>query len=182
MSETATAALAERCLLSFAGVALIARPGFLFGYTIGTISLFAVGVALAGSVLSSGAYVFVREASKTEHTSVIIFYFALISAIGPIPLAWPQAVWPTAWEWLVLAGVGVTTQVAQVFLTRGLSLVPAGRAITVGYSQILFAALWGVVFFAEYPDLLTVVGGCLVVLGTAFVSFPEKKAVSIPIR
>jgi drug/metabolite transporter (DMT)-like permease len=83
---------------------------------------------------------------------------------------------------LVLAGVGVTTQVAQWFLTRGLSLVPAGRAITVGYSQILFAALWGILFFAEYPDLWTIAGACLVVLGTAFVSFPEKKAVSIPIR
>jgi drug/metabolite transporter (DMT)-like permease len=168
--------------LSFAGVILIARPGFLFGETMSTLSLYSVGVALAGSVLSSGAYVFVREASKTEHTTVIIFYFAFISAVGPIPLAWPQAVWPTTWEWLVLAGVGVTTQVAQWFLTRGLSLVPAGRAITVGYSQILFAALWGILFFAEYPDLWTIAGAFLVVLGTAFVSFPEKKAVSIPIR
>jgi drug/metabolite transporter (DMT)-like permease len=182
LKEPITKRVCGACLLSFVGVALIARPGFLFGETIGTISLLAVGVALAGSVLSSGAYVFVREASKTDHTTVIIYYFAFISAIGAIPLAWPQAVWPTAWEWLVLAGVGVTTQVAQWFLTRGLSLVPAGRAITVGYSQILFAALWGIIFFEEYPDLLTVVGGCLVVLGTAFVSFPEKKAVSIPIR
>jgi len=182
LKEPITSRVCGACLLSFAGVSLIARPGFLFSEAPSGLDLVAVGVVLLGSLLSSGAYVSVREASKTEHTSVIIFFFALISTIGSVPLALPDFVWPTAWELLVLAGVGVTTQVAQIFLTRGLSLVPAGRAMTVGYTQILFAALWGMLFFAEYPDLWTVAGAFFVVLGTAVVSFPEKKAVSIPIR
>ena len=182
LKEPITSRVCGACLLSFVGVTFIARPGFLFSGATSGLDLVAVGVVLVGSLLSSGAYVSVREASKTEHTSVIIFYFALISTMGSVPLAWPVAVWPTAWGWLVLAGVGVTTQVAQIFLTRGLSLVPAGRAMTVGYTQILFAALWGMLFFAEYPDLWTVAGALLVILGTAVVGFPEKKAVSIPIR
>ncbi len=182
LKEPITARVGGACLMSSLGVLLITRPGFLFAGSSAGLDMFAVGVVLVSSVLSSCAYVCVREASKTEQTSVIIFYFALISAFGPIPLALPVVIWPTAGEWLVLVGVGVATQVAQVFLTRGLRRIPAGRAITVGYAQILFAATWGMLFFAEYPDLMTVAGACLVVLGTVLVGFPEKKAVSIPIR
>jgi drug/metabolite transporter (DMT)-like permease len=161
------------------GVALIARPDFLFGGGSSNLDMVAVGIALVSSFLSSGAYISVRKASKTEHTLVIIFYFALFSTIFAILLAAPVALWPRGAEWLLLLGVGVTTQAAQICLTRGLSLIPAGRAITIGYAQILFAGLWGALFFFEYPDLWTVVGACLVVLGTAIVSI-RGRTVSAP--
>lgn len=182
LKEPVTSRVLGASLVSLSGVTLIARPSFLFGEAAIGLDLTAVGIALLGSMLSSGAYIAVRDASKTEHTLVIIFYFALISGIGPIPLAAPVAVWPTAMEWWTLLAVGITTQIAQVFLTRGLGLVPAGRAITVGYAQILFAATWGALFLAEYPDIWMVVGTCLVVLGTVVVSFPDKRVVSIPTR
>jgi drug/metabolite transporter (DMT)-like permease len=179
LGEPITSRVFVACFFSLAGVSLIARPDFLFGGVSSNLDLTAVGIALLGAVLSSGAYVSVRRASQTEHTWVIIYHFALYSTVGAIPLAAPVALWPRGAEWLVLLGVGVMTQAAQVCLTRGLSLVPAGRAITIGYAQILFAALWGAVFFAEYPDLLTVVGAVMVVLGTAIVSI-RGKTVSTP--
>jgi drug/metabolite transporter (DMT)-like permease len=157
-------------LVSFAGVALIARPGFLFGELSSDLNLMAVGIALVGALFSAGAYVAIREASKTDHAFVIIYYFALVSAIGPLPVVASGFVWPRGVDWLALLGVGVVTQIAQVCLTRGLSLVPAGRAMTIAYTQILFASLWGALFFAEYPDSWTVVGAVLVIVGAAAVS------------
>jgi drug/metabolite transporter (DMT)-like permease len=170
LREPVTSRVFAACFSSFVGVTLIARPAFLFGTSSAGLDLVAVAVALLGALLSSGAYVSVREASKTEHHLVIIFYFALFSAVGAVPLAVPVAIWPRGMEWIVLIAVGVTTQIAQVFLTRGLGLVPAGRAMTIGYTQILFAAIWGAIFFAEYPDIWTVIGACLVLVGTAIVS------------
>jgi drug/metabolite transporter (DMT)-like permease len=167
------------CFLSLVGVSLIARPDFLFGGGASNLDMAAVCVALISSFLSSGAYISVRKASKTEHTWVIIFYFALFSTLFGIPLAAPVALMPQGGEWLLLLGVGVTTQLAQMCLTRGLSLIPAGRAITIGYAQILFAGLWGALFFSEYPDLWTVVGACLVIFGTAIVSI-RGRTVSTP--
>jgi drug/metabolite transporter (DMT)-like permease len=179
LGEPITARVFGACFFSLAGVLLIARPDFLFGAGSSSLDLVAVGIALFSAVLSSGAYVSVRYASKTEHTLVIIFYFALFSTLGAIPLAAPVALWPRGAEWLVLLGVGVTTQAAQICLTRGLSLVPAGRAITIGYAQILFAALWGVLFFSEYLDLWTILGTCLIIMGTAIVSI-RGRTVSTP--
>jgi drug/metabolite transporter (DMT)-like permease len=180
LGEPVTRLVLGASLVSFTGVALIARPGFLFGGLASDLDLLAVGIALVGALLSSGAYVAVREASKTEHAFVIIYYFAFVTVIGPLPAVARFAVWPSGGEWLVLLGVGLATQLAQICLTRGLSLVPAGRAMTVAYTQILFAALWGALFFAEYPDGWTVVGALLVIIGAAAVSLRDRAALSAP--
>ena len=59
--------------------------------------------------------------------------------------------WPTPLEWLFLLLVGITAQGGQVFLTRGLQREPAGKATAIGYLQVVFAGLWGAVFFGELP-------------------------------
>jgi drug/metabolite transporter (DMT)-like permease len=51
-------------------------------------------------------------------------------------------------------------------LTRGLTLVPAGRATTIGYVQIVLAAAWGWLVFEERPTAWTIVGALLVAGGT----------------
>ena len=59
------------------------------------------------------------------------------------PLAAPVAaadfVWPTATGWLLLGAIGIVTQIAQIYMTRGLHLEPAGRATAVSYLQVVFA-------------------------------------------
>ncbi len=111
----------------------------------------------------------VREASKTEHALVIVFYFPLVTVPATAPF-WSGFVMPQGWQWLVLLGVGVSTLLGQVFLTRGLSLEPAARAMTIGYTQIVFVTLWGIVFFAEYLDLWSACGSLLVIAGTLAVA------------
>jgi drug/metabolite transporter (DMT)-like permease len=152
---------------SLTGVLLIARPDFLFGGNGARLDPLAVGIALTGAILSACAYVTVRRLSATEHPLVIVHYFAVVTTVGAIPTAAPNMVWPSPIAWLALAGVGVTTHVAQLCMTRGLSLEPAGRAMAIGYLQIVFAAVWGLLFFSERPDALSAVGATLIIGSTA---------------
>lgn len=152
-------------VISLFGVVLIARPGFLFGST-SQLSPLAVGIALTGALCSAGAYVSIRKMTA-EHPLVIVFYLPLVTLIATIPIAAPSLVWPTPIEWLVLVGVGITTQIAQVYMTHGLQMERAGRATAVGYLQVVFAAVWGALFFAEYPDRWSLLGGALI-LGSTF--------------
>ncbi len=55
---------------------------------------------------------------------------------------------------------------AQILMTRGLKLLPAGSATAIMYLQIVFSALWGVLFLAELPDRWTVAGSLSILLGT----------------
>lgn len=153
---------------SLGGVVLVARPAFLFGGQSAALDPLAVGVALTGALFSAGAYVAVRRASRTNDHMVIVFYFALVSTLGAIPFALSVWEWPTPAEWLTLLGIGIATQGGQVFLTRGLELERAGRAMAVGYLQIVFAAVWGALLFGEIPGPWSLAGG-LVIVGSTFV-------------
>lgn len=157
--------------LGLAGVALVARPGAALGAGLDPI---AVGVALGGALCSGLAYVTVRQLSRHEDPLVIVFYFPLVALPLAIPWTIPVAVWPTPLEWLVLLGVGVCTQIAQVCLTRGLSLERAGRASSVGYLQVVFAVAWGALVFGEPPGWPTLAGASLIVGGTLLVASTRR--------
>ncbi len=147
---------------SLAGVALIARPAFLFRQWPSEVSPWVAAVALTGALLTAIAYVSVRRLGRSEHPLVAILYFPLVSLPAAAVTAIPNWVAPTSREWLFLLGASCATQAAQVFLTRGLYREAAGRAASIAYLQVAFAALWGALVFAEIPDLGTVAGGSLI--------------------
>ena len=66
-------------------------------------------------------------------------------------------------EWLLLIGVGVTTQLAQVSMTKGLQMERTVRATTVGYLQVAFAVVWGVLVLGEIPDIWTLLGAITII-------------------
>jgi drug/metabolite transporter (DMT)-like permease len=152
-------------LLSLAGVVLVTHPAALFGGE-ARLNPWHVGIALAGALSAASAYTTIR-ALKDEHPLVVVFYLPVMTIPTAIPLlAGAAPRWPTPLEWLVLLGVGVSTQVAQLYMTRGLQMERAGRATSVGYLQIVFAAAWGILFFGEVPDAWSVAGAVLIVGST----------------
>lgn len=156
---------------SLAGVVLMTRPSFLFPGGAPVLDPVAVAIGLAGAILSASAYVAVRKLGQTEASLVIVFYFSLVSTVGAIPGTAVAALWPTPLEWLVLLGVGVSTQLGQVYMTKGLKRERAGRAMTVGYLQIVFAGAWGALFFGEIPGAWSLLGAGLVISGTALLAW-----------
>ena len=157
-------------LLSVVGVVLVVRPSFLFGRHAGDLDLVAVSVALTVSVLSAFAYVTIRKLRETEHFMVIVLYFAMVSAVAAIPLSVGQFVWPSPREWVLVLCVGVFTQIAQMSLTKGLLLERAGRAMSISYIQVVFAAIWGVLFFGDYLSLAGLAGAVLIFVGCLLVA------------
>ncbi len=159
------AAFAIACGLG--GVVLVVHPGVPLDSGADPAGL---AIALASATFSSIAYVTVRQLAKTEHALVIVFYFPLVATPLAIPWAAYDFVWPSAVDWLLLAGIGVTTQIGQVFLTKGLVIEKAGRATSVGYIQICFAVIWQLVIFGQMPGLGTLLGAALIIGGTLAVS------------
>ncbi len=162
-------------LVGLCGVVLVARPGFLFGAGAGLPPL-GLAAALAGSLAAAGAYTTVRHLRKFDHPLVIVFYFSLVAVPASLPFVLPVFVWPRGLEWLWLLSIGVTTQIAQVHMTRGLALVRAGPGTAVGYVQIAFAATWGALFFGERIALHTILGTLLVLGATLLVAFAAHRA------
>jgi drug/metabolite transporter (DMT)-like permease len=151
--------------LGWLGVLLVAQPaGLLPGGA--TLALVPVLIAVAGALFTAFAYVSVRSLGTSEHPLVIVFYFPLVALPLSLPLVALNPVLPTPAELLWLIGVGVFTQLGQVYLTRSLTALPAARATAISYVQVLFAGGWGWLLFGESIDSWTIAGAGLVLAAT----------------
>jgi drug/metabolite transporter (DMT)-like permease len=176
LKERVTPRVLAAIFTSLIGVSLIARPAFLFGADSSRIDPTVLLIALAAVVMSAAAYTTIRSLKGREHPLVIVFYFPLIAtplSIPPALLVWR---WPLWWEWLILLGIGVTTQLAQVLMTRGLMCEPAGRALSMNYLQIVFAFGWGILLLHERPDLWALGGTALIVASALGVLLTKDQA------
>lgn len=164
-------------LLGWIGVMLVMQPDWINSTTSAVmpeLPAIAVTLGLGGALLTALAYVSVRQLSAREHPLVIVFYFPLVSVPATLPMLWGQAIWPSPEQWLWLVGVGIFTQLGQIWLTEGLSALPAARATSINYVQVVFASLWGVLFFAE-PITVAVVLGAACVLGATLISLSARQ-------
>jgi drug/metabolite transporter (DMT)-like permease len=150
---------------SMAGVVLVAQPTFLFASG-APLDQVAVGVGIVGAIFSAIAYVVIRRLGSTEHHMVVVFYFPLVTGPASLPiLAFEGIVLPQGFEWLLLLGIGVAAQLGQIQITQGFKLETASRASSVTYLQIVLAYTWGVLFFGEYPNAISILGALLVLVG-----------------
>lgn len=165
------------CLaMAMVGVILITRPGFLFGSAASAYDTRDIAIALFGAVCSGAAYAAVRKMGSGEHPSVVVFYLPLVTFPIAIPFASTNWLVPTGTEWLYLLGVGAATQMAQVYMTKGLQAETAVRATTTGYLQIVFAGLWGALVLHERPSLWTLVGAAVIVGSALVLAFGKAHA------
>jgi drug/metabolite transporter (DMT)-like permease len=142
-------------LLGFAGVLLILKPGQ------GLFQPVAL-LGLCSAFFASVAQVGIRQLTRTEPATRIVFYFGLISTVvSALPLAqqWRN---PRPLLWGVLAAMGVLATLGQLALTRAYAHAPAGRVGPFIYTAVVFAALLDWVFWGALPDRLSIAGALVV--------------------
>jgi drug/metabolite transporter (DMT)-like permease len=141
-------------IVGFIGIALILKPGS---------GLFqAAGLAgLASGLLAALAMVGIRRMTVTEPVARIVFYFTTFGTlVSGVPLVWA---WKTPGGHLLwaLCVMGILAIMAQICLTKGYSLAPAGQVGPFNYGNVVFAALLGWLIWGETLDGLTLGGAVL---------------------
>ena len=165
LQEQLRKTIALAVLLGWLGILLVAQPDWL-GSGLHSLPLNAVLIALGGALFTALAYVCVRRLSSSEHPLVIILYFPMLSVPLTLPAVLQEGVMPVGAEWLWLLGVGLFTQLGQIWVTRGLSAMPAAQATSINYVQVVFAAVLGWLVFSESLNAGVVAGGVLVLAST----------------
>ncbi len=152
-------------ILGWFGIFLVVQPELITNERIPDL-LISVLIAISGAILTSLAYISVRQLSGREHPLVIIHYFPLISLPLTIPFLLTNFVMPQGIEWTLLLGIGLFTQIGQICITEGLRIIPASQATSLNYSQVIFASIWGVIFFHESITISLYCGGLCVLIST----------------
>jgi len=146
--------------LAFLGVFLL--KGFDIS---GQISYKFVAIGLVSACFSGLAYNCIRLLRTTEHPLVVVFYFPLVATPIMGVLSFFQWVTPQGIDWLYLILLGVITQIAQIYMTKGIQSDLAGNIMTYKYIGVLFAFTYGYLFFGETYSLMSLIGIFLLLSG-----------------
>lgn len=116
-------------------------------------------IGLLGGFGAGVAYSFVRLMSKKGvNSSLIVFVFSAFSCLVCLPyfIAVHAPMSPAQLGCLMLAGTfGCTGQFA---ITSAYRFAPAKEISVYDYTQVIFAAVLGWMFFSQLPDLYSVLG------------------------
>lgn len=155
--------------MGLAGALIIIRPGS------GIFSGYAMLPLLAACCYS--AYVVsTRFLGRNENLLTSLLYTALIGCIVASVLVVP--LWQTpgvsdAALMLVLGGLGA---IGQYFLIRAFTLAQAAVIAPFSYVGLVFAVLYGYLFFGEFPDAMTLLGALVIVASGLYVWHRERQS------
>ena len=143
---------------AFLGAVLIAKPTLDFSQSVPSIS------AVLGALFAGLAYTIIRRLSfNGERSSAIVFYYSLISTVVFLPIMIITYEPMTKLQLLYLVLTGVCACGGQLAVTKAYSYAPAREISVYDYSQVLFAAILGVLVLDEFPDLYSLIGYVIII-------------------
>jgi len=150
-------------IIGFLGVALLFHPSTGIASFAGLIGL--ISGALAGLALTT-----VKKLSGTEPAVRIVIWFAILaSIISFVPMLF-EFVWPDPQTWLWLMAMGIFGNMGHLALTRAYKLAPASQVSPLGYSGLIFAGIFGYLFWNETPALIGLAGSCAIIVAGILVA------------
>lgn len=147
-------------IMGFLGALIILRPGFDVIDTGSLLVLFAS--ALWGVVL-----VLIKLLGKKDSSFTITAYMSvlgtLLSAI-PAYYIWVTPLWH---QWPILIFIGLISTVGQLCLTEALKHLDTTAAMPFDFLRLIWAAIFGFIFFSEIPDIYLWIGA-IIIFGSGF--------------
>lgn len=169
LKETVQRSTIACIVLSLLGLLVMIQPNLgltnIGGESITHYAWLSLGAGVLGAFGSAVAYVIVKKLTKTDDSSVIVFYFPLVALPISLVLLGDNFVMPSLYVAGVLVLVGVFTQIGQVALTKALHSADASKATAYAYVQVIFSVAIGWVYFNETPVITTLIGGSFIILG-----------------
>lgn len=161
LKERPAPALGLAIALGIAGSAVVVFGGDLASAASSDISGWIAG--LLAPVSYAATIVVLKHHADDESAAALTLSTSFVAAIVLLPLAVPGFVVPTPSAWPLLPLAGLLGACGFILLTTGLRTTPASTYAIVDYASLLFAALFGFVFFTEVPGVPFWIGGALIV-------------------
>lgn len=150
------------------GALIVIRPGT------GVFSLYAL-YPLAGAVAYSAYNLVTRFVGRNEDPWTSLLYTALFGAIllsCVVPFYW---VTPSLTALGLMAILAFFGTVSQLLLIRALGIGEAAMLAPFAYTGLIFATVWGITLFAEFPDMWTIIGALVIAVSGIYVWHRETR-------
>lgn len=156
-------------LVGFLGAILMLRP-----HAQGEMGAPAAA-ALASSLLFALTVTGMKVMTRDHTVTTLMAWSAVLGFVLAIPPALFVWRWPTAFDLLLLASMGILGTVTQACYIKGMSEGDAAVMAPVDYTRLVFAIILGYLLFADVPDALTMTGAGIVIASTLYITIRESR-------
>ncbi|MCY6370006.1 DMT family transporter [Clostridium ganghwense] len=159
-------------LLVFLGALLVIKPQF----NLDALPAFS---GVLSAIFSGAAYTLLRFLGDKEDFSTILFYFSLVSMIGTLPIMIMKFKVPSYIQVIMLIAMGLFWVGGQSYMTLAYKFAPAGEISIYSYATIIFSTILGFIVLKEYPDILSFMGGVLIIAAGGMNFYYGKRQIKI---
>jgi len=156
------------------GALIIVRPG------LGEVPLAAL-YFVAAAVTNALYQLTTRMLRETDDAFTTLFYTALVGTVlatAAVPIEWQT---PTTVGWAVMAAMGFCGALGHFTLIQAFRSAPPSALMPFAYSGLVWATLFGFLFFANLPDGYTILGAAIIA-ASGFYIFRREQQLARQIR
>ena len=149
-------------IVGFIGIVVISEPG-LSALNIYYIFPFIFVLGLSYVAIS------IRQLSSTEPVWLISLYFSVaitLAGLFTIPYGWLM---PNLKDLILLSSIGIFGGVANLWLSQSYKFAEVSLVTPLKYLALVFAIIFGYLFWDEIPTLKTLIGSVLVVFSSIII-------------
>lgn len=155
-------------LVGFVGILVMVRPDAdgLNGWALAAV----VGAAAASMVM-----IILRYLSRFDRPMTILCYQVIFVGGLILPAAiyyWKE---PTQEEWLLMLGFGITSFFGQWCNIRAFRVGEATAIASLDYTRLIYATIFGVIIFNEWPTFETFLGASIVIGASLYTVWREAQ-------
>jgi drug/metabolite transporter (DMT)-like permease len=171
-------------VIGFGGICLIFLPQF----KIDASSIKYHSFGLANAIMTALAYFSIKQLSGYYDSRSIVLSFMISGIVLPIlsliaghyfyvdslAFMFGTFVLPKGIEWIWIGVLAVSALIGQIFLTKAFTFGNTGEVSAIGYSNIVFSVIFGVLLGDAFPSPLSFLGIFLIIGCGIYISM--KKA------
>ncbi len=156
-------------IIGFIGVIILLGPQFK-DFSIGYI--FAVGTMIAIAMST----IITRKVGDKEYLPLFVLYPGIGILIVNLPIAIPNMVIPPVHDWWLFASQSTVVCVAQFLTTYAISRANYTASLSpFMYAQAIWGILLGVLFFADIPSSMSIIGTIIIISAGLYMIYRERQ-------
>ena len=143
---------------------------------------------LANAIMTALAYMSIKQLSGFYDSRSIVLSFMFSGIVLPIlsmlagqyfyidslAFLFGSFNWPIGTEWLWIGVLALSALAGQILLTKAFTYGNTGEVSAIGYSNIVFSVIFGVILGDTFPNSLSLLGILLIIACGIYISFRKN--------
>jgi drug/metabolite transporter (DMT)-like permease len=153
-------------LVGFAGMLLVLRPGMVP-------ATWGLGAAVVSALATAFSLVAIKALTGQDDARAVAAWSFVLTTPVSFVLALPFWSWPSAHLWPLLVALGACAAAGQMALAQAFAAAEASAVMPLDFIRFGLITLAGILLFGERYDLVTLVGGVVILGSTIMLALRE---------